>query len=129
MRVGVSRSFDLYRRLGLRPTLSISARVCEEYERVAAEARDAGGRSWAMHTSRCHPQGRRPRAMVQRSMNVLEGFTGESPIGWLGPGLTPNLTKPPSSCRGRGEVIGDWLYDDSQRRCGAPWNSGATRKA
>ena len=35
MRVGVWRFFKLYQRLGIRPTLSINARVCEYYERVA----------------------------------------------------------------------------------------------
>jgi len=39
MRVGVWRFFDLYRRLGIRPTLSINARVCEDYVRVAEEAK------------------------------------------------------------------------------------------
>src|SRR6266566_5030801 len=34
MRVGVWRFFDLFRRLLIRPTLSINARVCEDYERV-----------------------------------------------------------------------------------------------
>src|SRR5918911_923422 len=38
MRVGVWRFFDLYKRLGIRPTLSVNARVCEDYERVATEA-------------------------------------------------------------------------------------------
>ena len=42
MRVGVWRFFELFRRLGIRPTVSINARVCEDYERVAGAARDAG---------------------------------------------------------------------------------------
>jgi hypothetical protein len=42
MRVGVWRFFDLYKRLGLYPTLSVNARVCVDYERVAREARDRG---------------------------------------------------------------------------------------
>ena len=36
MRVGVWRFFDLFSRLGIRPTVSINARVCEDYPRVAA---------------------------------------------------------------------------------------------
>src|SRR2546425_3008403 len=43
MRVGVWRFFDLYKRLNLLPTLSINARVCIDYDRVAAEARDRRG--------------------------------------------------------------------------------------
>src|ERR1700726_3036693 len=50
MRVGVWRFFELFARLAIRPTLSINARVCEEYERVARAARDAGrefmGHAW-----------------------------------------------------------------------------------
>src|ERR1700759_3892662 len=42
MRVGFWRFFDLYKRLGIRPTLSINARVCEDDPRGAAEARDNG---------------------------------------------------------------------------------------
>ena len=36
MRVGVWRFFDLFKRLKIRPTLAINARVCEDYARVAA---------------------------------------------------------------------------------------------
>ena len=50
MRVGVWRFFELFARLAIRPTLSINARVCEEYERVARAAREAGwefmGHAW-----------------------------------------------------------------------------------
>src|SRR5262249_59016831 len=36
MRVGAWRFFDLYQRLGIRPTLATNARVCEDSPRVAA---------------------------------------------------------------------------------------------
>src|SRR5437868_9133344 len=42
MRVGFWRFYDLYQRLGIRPTLAINARVCEEYPRVAQACKDAG---------------------------------------------------------------------------------------
>src|SRR5262245_4447336 len=35
MRVGFWRFIDLYQRLGIQPTLSINARVCLDYPRVA----------------------------------------------------------------------------------------------
>src|ERR1043165_9430586 len=38
MRVGFWRFHALYERLGIRPTLAINARVCVEYDRVAAAA-------------------------------------------------------------------------------------------
>src|SRR5262249_38583584 len=39
MRVGAWRFFELYERLGIRPTLAINARTCEDYTRVAEEAK------------------------------------------------------------------------------------------
>src|SRR6202047_4666933 len=39
MRVGPWRFFELYERLGIRPTLAINARTCEDYTRVAEEAK------------------------------------------------------------------------------------------
>jgi len=43
---GLWRFFELFRRLGIAPTLSINARVCEDYQRVAgAAAREAGWES------------------------------------------------------------------------------------
>src|SRR6202007_1919458 len=42
MRVGVWRFFDLFKRQNIRPTLAINARVCEDYARVAQEAKNDG---------------------------------------------------------------------------------------
>jgi len=78
MRVGVWRFFDLFRRLAIRPTLSINARVCEDYERVARAAHEAGwefmGHAYEqMPIHRVDDQ----KAMIERSLGVIEGFTGE----------------------------------------------------
>ena len=35
MRVGCWRFFELYKRLGIKPTLAANARICEDYPRVA----------------------------------------------------------------------------------------------
>jgi len=42
MRVGCWRFFELYKKLSIKPTLAANARICEDYPRVAKEARDAG---------------------------------------------------------------------------------------
>ncbi|MBY0363256.1 MAG: polysaccharide deacetylase family protein [Phreatobacter sp.] len=113
MRVGVWRFFDLYRRLGIRPTLSLNARVCEDYERVAAEARDAGwefmGHAYEqMPIHKVEDQ----RGMIHRSMDVIEKFTGKRPIGWLGPGLTQTYETPELLAEAGVKYIGDWVWDD-----------------
>ena len=113
MRVGVWRFFDLYRRLAIRPTLSINARVCDDYERVAAEARDAGwefmGHVWdQMPIHKLDDQ----RATIHRSLDRLEAFTGTRPLGWLGPGLTQTFETPELLAEAGIKYIGDWVYDD-----------------
>lgn len=113
MRVGVWRFFDLFRRRNLRPTFSINARVCEDYTRVAQEARDAGwefmGHAWDQGPIH-HVEDQ--RAMIFRSMDTLEKFTGTRPVGWLGPGLTQTLDTPEYLVEAGVKYIGDWAYDD-----------------
>jgi allantoinase len=113
MRVGCWRFFDLYRKLGIRPTLSVNARVCDDYPRVAAEARDLG---WEFmgHAFEQRPIHKETdqKAMIHRSMDRLEQFTGKRPVGWLGPGLTQTLETPELLVEAGVKYIGDWVYDD-----------------
>jgi allantoinase len=113
MRVGVWRFFELYKRLGLRPTLSINARVCLDYERVASEARAAGWEPMA------HAYEQMPihkvadeQGMIVKTIETLETFWGKRPIGWLGPGLTQTFATPEHLAGAGIKYIGDWVYDD-----------------
>ncbi len=113
MRVGVWRFFDLFRRLGIRPTLAINARVCEDYTRVAEEARSAGwefmGHAYDQMPIHKHDN---QKDMIDRSMDILERFTGKRPVGWLGPGLTQTYETPELLAEAGVKYIGDWVYDD-----------------
>jgi allantoinase len=113
MRVGVWRFFELFQRLGLRPTLSINARVIEDYERVARQALEDGwefmGHSYdqgPIHNIEDQP------AMIARSLDILARFTGKPPVGWLGPGLTQTFETPENLVKAGIKYIGDWVYDD-----------------
>jgi allantoinase len=113
MRVGVWRFFELLRGLRIRPTLSINARVCIDYERVARQALDDGwefmGHSYEqMPIHKVEDQ----RGMILKSLDTLERFTGTRPIGWLGPGLTETLETPELLVESGVKYIGDWVYDD-----------------
>jgi peptidoglycan/xylan/chitin deacetylase (PgdA/CDA1 family) len=50
--------------------------------------------------------------MINKSMDVIEKFTGERPIGWLGPGLTQTYETPDLLTAAGVKYIGDWVYDD-----------------
>ena len=51
-------------------------------------------------------------AMINRSMDIMENFTGKRPVGWLGPGLTQTLETPDLLTAAGVKYIGDWVYDD-----------------
>ncbi len=113
MRVGVWRFFDLFKRLKIRPTLAINARVCEDYARVAeqakAEAWEFMGHSYEQGPIHAEPD---QRAMVAHSLDIIERFCGKRPLGWLGPGLTETLETPEILAAAGIKYIGDWVYDD-----------------
>jgi allantoinase len=113
MRVGAWRFFELYERLGIRPTLSINARTCEDYTRVAEEAKRL---DWEF-MGHAYDQGpihkiEDQAGMINRSMDILERFTGKRPVGWLGPGLTQTLETPDLLTAAGVKYIGDWVFDD-----------------
>src|SRR5215470_9903972 len=113
MRVGVWRFFELFRQRGIKPTLAINARVCEDYVRVAEEARREAwefmGHAYDQMPIHKHEN---QREMINRSMDVLERFTGKRPLGWLGPGLTQTYETPELLAEAGVKYIGDWVYDD-----------------
>ena len=51
-------------------------------------------------------------AMINRSMDIIERFTGTRPVGWLGPGLTQTMETPELLAEAGVKYIGDWVYDD-----------------
>ncbi len=113
MRVGAWRFFELYARLGIRPTLALNARVCEDYPRVAEQARHDG---WEF-MGHGYDQGPIHReqdqaGMIGRSLAILENFSGKRPVGWLGPGLTQTLETPDLLAAAGVKYIGDFVYDD-----------------
>ncbi len=113
MRVGCWRFFEMYKKLNIRPTLSINARVCLDYPRVAGQARDDGwefmGHAFEqMPIHKIDDQA----GMINKSMDTIEKFTGERPVGWLGPGLTQTFETPDLLTAAGVKYIGDWVYDD-----------------
>ena len=56
------------------------------------------------------------RGMINRSMDLLEKFTGKRPVGWLGPGLTETYETPELLAEAGVKYIGDWVWDDEPSR-------------
>lgn len=113
MRTGFWRILDAFEKRGIQPTLSINGSVCNAYPRVAAAARDAG---WEFmghgHVQVPTHKVADQSGMIKQTIGEITDFTGTSPIGWLGPGLTETLDTPDLLASAGIRYIADWVVDD-----------------
>src|SRR5262245_13885348 len=113
MRVGFWRIKALLDELKVVPSLSINARVCLDYPRVARAAREAGwefmGHSYDQRPIHLEPD---QAGMIRRSVRVLREFSGRAPVGWMGPGLTETVDTPEHLAAAGIKYIADWVIDD-----------------
>src|SRR5260370_26869911 len=111
MRVGVWRFFAAFDRFNIKATLSINAKVVESYPRVAAAARE---RQWEF-MGHSYVQGpihklEDQRATIHQSLDLLQKFTGNRPVGWLGPGLTQTYETPEPLAEARRQYLRDLVH-------------------
>ncbi len=113
MRVGVWRLLDALTRRRLRATTAINANVCRSYPDVAKAMLDAGWefmghgvKQGAMHLL---PD---QRAAIREAIELIRGFTGKAPKGWLGPGLTETWETLDVLAEEGIRYVSDWVNDD-----------------
>jgi peptidoglycan/xylan/chitin deacetylase (PgdA/CDA1 family) len=113
MRVGFWRMKALLDELKIVPSLSINARVCLDYPRVARAARESGwefmGHSYDQRPIHLEPD---QAGMIRRSVRVLREFSRRAPVGWMGPGLTETVDTPEHLAAAGIKYIADWVVDD-----------------
>jgi peptidoglycan/xylan/chitin deacetylase (PgdA/CDA1 family) len=103
----------MYERVGAKPTVAINARICETYPRVVQACMESG---WELNA---HSYEQIPmhkvddqRAVIARTMSVIEKFSGTRPRGWFGPGLTQTFDTLDHLAEAGIEYIGDYVLDD-----------------
>lgn len=113
MRVGFWRMKKVFERLGVNPTVTLNARVCETYPKVV-EACIAN--NWELNA---HGYDQVPmhkledqRAVIGKAMDIITKFSGKKPRGWFGPGLTQTFDTLDYLSEAGIEYIGDWVLDD-----------------
>jgi peptidoglycan/xylan/chitin deacetylase (PgdA/CDA1 family) len=113
MRVGCWRFHELFKKLKIKPTLAANARICEDYPRVAEQARTDGWEfmGHAYEQGPIHKEADQA-GMIKRTLAIMQKFTGKRPVGWLGPGLTQTFETPDLLTAAGVKYIGDWVYDD-----------------
>jgi allantoinase len=113
MRVGFWRLRKVMQKLNINPTVTLNARVCETYPSVVKACIDSG---WELNA---HSYDQVPmhklddeRAVIDKSMDIIEKFSGKRPRGWFGPGLTQTFDTLDYLSEAGVEYIGDWVLDD-----------------
>jgi hypothetical protein len=104
----------MFDRLGVRPTVTLNARTCETYPEVIKACMDSG---WELNA---HSYDQQPmhkvenqRQIIERTLDIIEKFSGKRPRGWFGPGLTQTLDTLDILSACGVEYIGDWAcYDE-----------------
>ena len=113
MRVGFWRLRKVLDNVGATPTVAINGSICETYPQVVQACLDSG---WELNA---HSYEQIPmhkvddqRAAIQKTLDVIEKFSGKRPRGWFGPGLTQTLDTIDYLAEAGIEYIGDWVLDD-----------------
>ena len=113
MRVAFWRMRKMYERVGATPTVAINARICETYPEVVAACSESG---WELnaHSYEQIPMHKLDdqRAIIAKTMSVIERFSAKRPRGWFGPGLTQTFDTVDHLAEAGIEYIGDYVLDD-----------------
>lgn len=113
MRAGMPRLLDCFAERGLPASVSLNAGVIAAYPSLADAMRDAGWEFIGHGVHQKSIQGEADeRALIEKALSLIEGFTGTRPPGWLGPGLK-ETNETPDILKSLGvEYVFDWVLDD-----------------
>jgi allantoinase len=113
MRVGFWRIRNFFDEAGIRPTVTLNARTCETYPAVIEACLESG---WELNA---HSYDQQPmhkvddqREVIERSLTIIERFSGKRPVGWFGPGLTQTFETLDLLSAAGIQYVGDWACDD-----------------
>jgi allantoinase len=113
MRVAFWRLRRMYERLGIRPTVTLNAKICQSYPQVVEACMQSG---WELnaHSYEQIPMHKleNQREVIQQSVEIITKFSGQRPRGWFGPGLTQTYDTLDYLAEAGIEYIGDWSLDD-----------------
>jgi len=113
LRVGFWRLKGVLDRHGIRATVSLNASVCLSYPEVVAKSLQAGwelmGHGFIQRVINAEPD---ERAVIRRTINTIQEFSGVAPRGWMGPGLAETFNTPDILAEEGIEYVCDWCNDD-----------------
>lgn len=112
-RVGFWRMLEVLDRFKIPVVLAINGSAIQAYEPIARAALEHGwefiGHGFGQKNMQKVPD---ERADIANTTEVIRGFTGRAPRGWLGPGLTETWDTPDILAEEGYEYVCDWVLDD-----------------
>jgi allantoinase len=116
-RVGFWRLLDIIDGAGIPAALAINGTAVNAYEPISRAAME---RNWEFighgYTQKNMQKVDDERADIRKTTEVIQGFAGRRPRGWLGPGLTETWETPDLLKEEGYDYVCDWVLDDQPVR-------------
>lgn len=113
MRAGLPRLIREFSERGIPVSASMNAAITTVYP-DAAEAIRTANWEFVGHgmAQRALPSVEDEASEIEETLDLLEGFTGSRPRGWLGPGLAETMSTPDVLSEAGVDYVRDWVVDD-----------------
>ena len=112
-RVGFWRMLEVLDEYKIKAVLAINGRAIASYEPIARAALD---RNWEFighgYSQKNMQKVADERDDIRKTASAIRAFTGRSPRGWLGPGLTETWETPDLLVEEGFDYVCDWVMDD-----------------
>ena len=116
-RVGIWRMFEVFDELRIPAVLAINGSAIRSYEPISRAALERNwefmGHGFSQKNMQKVPD---EREDIARTRAAIREFTGKSPRGWLGPGLTETWETPDLLVEEGFDYVADWVLDDQPVR-------------
>ncbi|MBW1773690.1 MAG: polysaccharide deacetylase family protein [Deltaproteobacteria bacterium] len=113
LRIGFWRIKKVLDKHGIRATVSLNAPVCDIYPEMVQSMLD---RDWEIlahgYEQRAIFLEEDERAVIRKTRETIQNFTGKAPRGWMGPGLHETFDTPDILAEEGLEYVADWVNDD-----------------
>jgi peptidoglycan/xylan/chitin deacetylase (PgdA/CDA1 family) len=112
MRVGFWRFKEVLDRHGIKATVSLNSNVCASTPRIVEACLES---DWELMghgvVQRVLPREPDERAVIRRTIDQIEAFSGRKMRGWMGPGLHETYDTPDILVEEGIEYCADWVND------------------
>jgi allantoinase len=120
MRVGLWRLADVLDKAGVKASVALNAKVCDEHPKAVDEMKKRGwefmGHGMTNSESLANLPPDKEREVIRTVLGSIEKATGKKPRGWLGVGLTQTHNTLDILAEEGVTYCGDWNIDDQPYR-------------